>query len=68
MFLYNLKGGSGDKLKAKTSDIYYSKSHIQYYNFYQQYEDHFATARASEPNQILFVDFFLGDQINFRWQ
>ncbi len=38
------------------------------YNFYQQCEDYFATARATEPNQILFATSFLWNQINFHWQ
>ncbi len=38
------------------------------YNFCQLCEDHFAIARATRPNQILFIASFFWDQINFRWQ
>ncbi len=37
-FLQNSKGGSGDKLKAKTPDAYYSRSYMDCYNFCQQCE------------------------------
>ncbi len=67
-FLQNLKGGSGDKLKAKNPDVYYGRSHMECYNFCQQCEDHFATCGATGPNRIPFATSFLRDQINFRWQ
>ncbi len=67
-FLHASKGGSGDKLKAKTPDVYRDWSHIECYNFCQQCEDYFATCGATGPNRIPFVIFFLQDQINFRWQ
>ncbi len=65
-FLQNSKGGSGDKLKAKTPDVYRGRSHMECYNFCQQCEDHFATCRATGPNRIPFAAFFLRDRINFR--
>ena len=55
-------------LKARSSDVYCSKFHMECYNFYQQYENHFATAEAKGPNHISFAVFFLRDRINFRWQ
>ncbi len=64
-FLQASKGESGDKLKAKTPDIYRGRSHMEYYNFCQQCEDHFATCGAIGPNQIPFAASFLRDQINF---
>ncbi len=67
-FLHVSKGGSGDKLKAKTPDVYRNRLHIECYNFCQQYEDHFATYGATRPNQIPFATSFLRDRINFRWQ
>ncbi len=80
MFLYTLKSGSGDKLKAKyisksgsedklkakTPDVYYNRSHMECYNFCQQCKDHFATSRATGPIWIPFAAFFLQDRINFR--
>ena len=41
---------------------------MEYYNFYQQCEDHFAIAGAKSPNRIPFAASFLRDRINFRWQ
>ncbi len=67
-FLQASKSGSGDKLKAKTPDIYRGSSHMEYYNFCQQCEDYFATCGATRLNQIPFAAFFLQYQINFRWQ
>ena len=41
---------------------------MEYYNFCQQCEDHFATCGATGPNQILCAAYFLRDRVNFRWQ
>ncbi len=60
-FLQNSKGGSRDKLKAKTPVVYCSRSHMECYNFCQQCEDHFATCGATRPNRIPFVTSFLRD-------
>ncbi len=65
-FLHTSKGGSGDKLKAKTPDVYRGRSHMKCYNFHRQYEDHFTTCGATKLNRISFAAFFLRDQINFR--
>ena len=32
---------------------------MEYYNFYQQCEDHFATARATDQNHVTFAYIFL---------
>ena len=64
-FLHTLTGRSGDKGKAKTLDVYHNGSHIECYNFCQQYEDQFTTIGATGLNQIPFAAFFLWDQINF---
>ena len=55
-------------LKARSSDVYRGKSHMECYNFCQQCEDHFATTGAKGPNRIPFAASFLCDCINFRWQ
>lgn len=57
-FLYVLKGRFEDKLKAKTLDIYCGKSHIECYNFCQQFEDYFTITGTNGPNQILFAASF----------
>ena len=38
------------------------------YNFCQQYENYFATARVMGPTRIPFAVSFLRDRISFRWQ
>ena len=53
-------------LKARLPDVYRSKSHMEYYNFCRQCEDHFAIAGAKGPNRIPFAACFLHDRINFR--
>ena len=52
-------------LKARLFDVYCDKFHMEYYNFCQQCEDHFATIKAKGPNYILFAASFLHDHINF---
>ena len=52
-------------LKTRLFDVYCSKSYIEYYNFCQQYEDYFVTAKAKSLSYILFVTSFLRDCINF---
>ncbi len=70
-FLYISKKGSGDKVKAKTPDVYHGRFHMERYNFCQQCEDHFATCKATcgaiGLNQIPFAAFFW-NQTNFCWQ
>ncbi len=64
-FSHVSKGGSGDKIKAKTPG---GRSPLEDYNLCQHCEDHFATCGATESNRIPFVAFFLRDWINFHWQ
>ena len=56
-----------EKLKARSPDLYRGKSHIDCYNFCQQWEDYFVTTGATGPTRIPFTASFLQDQINFRW-
>lgn len=51
--------------KTKLLNIYYSESYIKYYNFYQEYKDYFALAKAKNFNH-LFVTLFLRNYINFN--
>lgn len=46
-------------LKARFPDVYCGKSHMECYNFYQQFEDYFTIIRAKDVNQILFATSFL---------
>ena len=55
-------------LKVISPDVYCGKSHMECYNFCQQCEDHFATAKAKGANHIFFTTSFLHNCINFRWQ
>ncbi len=66
ILLQNSKGRSGDKFKAKTLNVYRGRSHMECYNFCQQYEDHFTTCGATGPNKIPFAASFLRERINFR--
>ena len=58
---------SWEKLKARFPNVYCGKSHIDCYNFCQQCENYFATARVTGPTQILFATSFLWDRISFCW-
>ncbi len=58
-FIQASKGGSGDKLKAKTSDVYRARSPMEYYNFCQLCKDYFTTFGATGLNRIPFAAFFL---------
>ena len=55
-------------LKARFLELYCGKTHIECYNFIQQYEDHFATAGAKGRNRVPFAATFLREQALFRWQ
>ena len=55
-------------LKAWFPDIYWGKTHLECYNFFQKCEDHFATAGATGSNQVPFAATFLKDTALFRWQ
>ena len=57
-----------EKLKARSPDVYHDKSQMNCFNFYQQYEDYFATIGATGPTRSPFAMFFLWDRISFRWQ
>ena len=48
-------------LNAGFLDIYWDKTHLKYYNFFQQCKDHFATAGATGLNRVLFATTFLKD-------
>ena len=54
-------------LKAKVPDVYYGKSHMDYYHFCQQCEDHFETSRATGTNRTPFAASFLRGNISVQW-
>lgn len=55
-------------LKAYLLDIYYGKSLIECYNFYQQCEDYFTIVGVKKTNQISFTTSVFQDQISFHQQ
>ena len=55
-------------LKAQFPDIYWDKTHLECYNFFQQYKDHFVTTGAMGPNQALFATTFFKGTALFQWQ
>ena len=63
-----LDGPCKRPLKAKFLELYCGKTHIECYNFIQQYEVHFATAKAKRPNHIPFVAIFFQKQALFCCQ
>ena len=54
-------------LKAKVSEVYFAKLHMDCYYFCQQYKDHFKTASATRSNRTLFAALFFCRKINFWW-
>ena len=50
-----------EKLKANFLDVYREKSHMDCYNFCQQYKDYFATVGAMGLTRIFFAMSFLRD-------
>ena len=54
-----LEGPCEKPLKARFLELYCGKTHIECYNFCQQYEDHFATAGAKGHNWVPFAATFL---------
>ena len=60
------EGACERPLKARFPDIYWGKSHLDCHNFFQQCEDHFATASATSLNKVLFAATFLKDTALFR--
>ena len=54
-------------LKARIPDVYWDKTHLKYFHFFQQYEDYFATARAKGQNWMPFATTFLKNTVLFCW-
>ena len=53
-------------LKAKTPEIYWSKSHIECHHFCQQCEDYFKTSGTIRMNCTAFVALFFRSSMNIR--
>lgn len=54
-------------LKARFPELYFDNSHTDCYNFCQQYEDYFETARATGINRVSFTASFLRGRMPQRW-
>ena len=52
-------------LKARFLEIYWDKTHLKCYNFFQQCKDHFTIAAARGPNRVPFASIFLKDTAFF---
>ena len=59
------KGPYEMPLKPHFLDVYQGKIHVEYYNFFQQCKDYFATAEAKCQNQVGFAATFLKDAALF---
>ena len=55
-------------LKIWSPDVYHSKTHLKYYNFFQKCKDHFTTAGAKGQNLVLFASTFFKNTALFCWQ
>ena len=53
--------------KDQFPDLYYANLHMDYYQFCQQYEDHFITAGTKRSNRILFAALFLHRSVTQQW-
>ena len=62
------KGPYDQPLKTWFPDIYWEKTYLECYNFFQQCKEHFVTAGTIGPNRVSFVTIFLKDIALFRWQ
>ena len=49
-------------------DVYWGKTYLECYNFFQQCKDDFAIARAKSQNQVPFAATFFKDIALFCWQ
>ena len=48
--------------------MYWNKTHLECYIFFQQYENHFGTVGAKSQNWVLFATIFLKDTTQFCCQ
>ena len=63
-----LDGPCERPLKVRFPELYCDKTHIECYNFIQQYKDHFVTAGAKRPNRMPFAAMFFQEQTLIHWQ
>lgn len=63
----NLRDNSDGSLKSQNADLYYGQLHKEYYDFYQQYKDHFEFFRSLGHKSIPFTIDFLKNHILNSW-
>ena len=54
-------------MKARFPDVYWGKTYLECYNFFQWCENHFATAGAKSKNWVPFATNFLKNTALFYW-
>ena len=54
-------------LKTRFPELDYGNIHMDCYQFCQQCEDHFKTAKTKRPNRIPFAASFLGGSVTQQW-
>ena len=59
--LQQYKSSCERPLKARFANVYWGKTHLEYYNFFQQCEDNFAISRAKDQNWVSFATIFFKD-------
>ena len=55
-------------LKARFLDMYYGKTYLKYYNFFQQCRNYFAIASTKSQNKISFAVIFINNIALFCWK
>lgn len=55
-------------LKLRALDIYKDQLDIDFYDFIQQYKDHFATSGSQDRKQVLFPAILVKERALNRWQ
>ena len=53
--------------KAKVSDVYYRKSYMDCYHFYQHYKNYYETVGATRAKRTPFTAVFLCGSISVQW-
>ena len=48
-------------IKTQFPDVYRSKNHLKYYNYFQQYKNYFAILDAQDQNRVIFAATFFED-------
>lgn len=63
-----LENASEQTFKSRAPDIYKDQLDIDFYDFIQQYKDHFTMSGSQDRKQVLFPAIFLKERALNRWQ